>query len=118
MDKLDNCPFCGGESELVSLYKFGSTDVLVHDELYVQCRVCNIRTPSQFVVVGDNDRFQAVKNQLIDSWNRRATNFPRPKSRWVLDGNHCYCERCKAKVESDLTHFLDLKFCPECGAEM
>ena len=56
--KLRNCPFCGGDAEIVKEDQFGRL------RFFVTCLGCGIETP----------RTAMTKEKAAEAWNRRAGN--------------------------------------------
>jgi len=61
MERIKNCPFCGGSAELRHLYKWQA--------VCIYCTDCGARTPDIAV-----DASYCANDKVIEMWNRRVTD--------------------------------------------
>lgn len=102
-EKLDPCPFCGGDGAM--LIKYGG-------EYKIYCG--NAECDAQFGWCDD-------KEHVIKSWNHRSNMVGNTKNktreaRWIInsDGYYPYCSACMAEPKNG--EMAD--YCPNCGAKM
>jgi len=64
--KLLDCPFCGGEAELIEVYCYTSNT----DEIRVECADCCVGFHD---LVRNKERYEGIKKELILTWQTRQT---------------------------------------------
>lgn len=78
-DELRPCPFCGGEARLS-----GATVSCGHNDIFyvaqVRCMECVAMVEEADRPSGRDGKSAAVDAAAIDAWNRRVTEYRKPKT--------------------------------------
>lgn len=115
--KISPCPCCGGESELVIFEKPDDTQklsVYLSHGMFIRCTKCMVRTSRVLFNWWEKDKIEELKDQFINTWNTRPTHV---KAHLLIDEKGCRCSNCNTRFAKSITQSLDMKFCPDCGAE-
>lgn len=76
--KIEDCPFCGGGSELINRnYCIGSRPIDEHDEFYGQCKECRATGKMVEIINGrcqkdSEGKLERAAKEAAKYWNRRT----------------------------------------------
>lgn len=101
-EKLERCPFCGGEVDF-----WIRTEAEDYQALIIDCKDCPANMEEWVYKYDKNftENFEKKKVEMFEAWNRRIERT----AKVVKEDNICICDNCSWVV------FTGMKYCLACG---